>query len=140
MKAASALAFGSFLASFGTAQAQAINAQAQAIDVRVSPFPVTVGDIVIPTGGVSTLLFKGITPPHGFLVALATAGVPYCVISDNGPAVDHQGFFVGSISGSVVSPTFFAVPMFVTPPAYKPVGPVSVLCNSNNVVLTARMW
>jgi hypothetical protein len=118
------IALGAFLASLGTAQAQG---------------PVTVGDIVISTGGVSTLLFNGATPKHGFLVAVATVGEPFCNISDDGPAVAYQGFFVGSLTPNSTSFAFFAVPMFVTPPGYTPVGPVSVNCNST-AVLTARMW
>jgi hypothetical protein len=100
---------------------------------------VIVGDTMVTGSSGSVLLFDGITPKHGFLVAIATVGEPFCSISDHGPAVIDRGFFVGSNAGNVSSPVFFAVPMFVTPPGYTPVGPVSIICNSD-AFLTARAW
>ena len=85
------------------------------------------------TNGESTLLFGGSVPPNGFSVQPSGE----CAINDNGPAnclPNHQGFlFIPSIFPSV----------FITPPGYKPIGPVSVYCPGppgTTTYVAARAW
>jgi hypothetical protein len=72
------------------------------------------------TCGRSTMLFGGAVPPNGFMVQLDGGSGPL-IVNDNGPAFLDTGVTPISIAGFQVGP------IFVTPPAYKPMGPVSVL-------------
>jgi hypothetical protein len=79
--------------------------------------------------GVSTLLFGGIRPPNGFMVQ---NGTPYgCWVTDNGAANSSNGFLITSTPGYPST--------FITPPGYKPMGPVSVEC-SQPLYVAARAW
>jgi hypothetical protein len=83
------------------------------------------GSIVV-SANVLTTLFNGAVPPNGFMVQ--SLGVN-CYVNDNGPAklaLTGQypaGFFV---PGQVL-------PAFVTPPGYKPMGVVSIICTASNL-------
>ena len=85
------------------------------------------------TNGESTLLFGGSVPPNGFSVQPSGE----CAINDNGPAnwlPNHQGF--------LFVPSIFP-PVFITPPGYKPIGPVSVYCPGppgTTTYVAARAW
>ena len=80
------------------------------------------------TCGVSTLLFGGATPSKGFMIQ-----TPFneLAVNDNGPASFNppvQGFYV--LGG-----------VFITPPGYRPMGPVSVNCNGTGpAYVAARAW
>ena len=73
-----------------------------------------------------TTLFNGAVPLNGFMVQSPGS----CFVNDNGPAssVPRQAGF------------YFAEPTtFITPPGYKPIGAVSVICGSATYV-AARGW
>jgi hypothetical protein len=80
----------------------------------------------------STTLFNGAVPPNGFMVHAAAT----CYVNDNGPAS-----IPASGPPSVLGAGFwFAEPAtFITPPGYKPIGAVSVICGSATYV-AARGW
>jgi hypothetical protein len=84
-------------------------------------------------------LFNGLTPPNGFMVQMNGPSEQgnYCWINDNGPAGQNRGFLFGGASGPYLAP--WPSMMFVTPPGYKPIGPVSVWC-PNSVFLETRAW
>ena len=92
--------------------------------------------------GTSVTLFGGTTPPNGFMISATSGGFGFCWVNDNGPANSNAGFILtitGQASdnnGSHVP----AVPPFVTPPGYKPMGPVSIACGINPVFVEARGW
>jgi hypothetical protein len=69
-------------------------------------------------------------PPNGFMVQAQSS----FFVSDNGtPSPQQNGFFVVN--------TQVAGSMFVTPPGYKPIGVVSVLCPGiGTVYIAARAW
>jgi hypothetical protein len=74
----------------------------------------------------STTLFNGAVPPNGFMVQSPAS----CFVNDNGPASlppGQTGFYFSE-------PT-----IFITPPGYKPIGAVSVICGSASYV-AARGW
>ena len=85
------------------------------------------------TCGKSTLLFKGAVPPRGFMVQITGGNL---IVNDSGPAgyQPQQGFFL--LNAATGGGTF------ITPPEYKPIGPVSVFCISNNgsAYIAARAW
>jgi hypothetical protein len=96
---------------------------------------------VLVHGFTLTTLFGGVTPRNGFHVALNFWGyeLPGCFVNDNGPAAQPiypnsvgAGFFLQLIAGE-------QPPSFTTPIGYKPMGPVSILCNSD-LWITARAW
>jgi hypothetical protein len=96
-------------------------------------------------GSTSTLLFGGAIPPNAFMVQInnAQGGQGFCVVNDNGPAGGDisagtvAGFAVTIIGSTIGGP--IAPPLFVTPPGYKPIGPISVWCNGTvrRIVQTA---
>jgi hypothetical protein len=65
------------------------------------------------TCGTSTMLFGGAVPANGFMVG-ATGYTMF--VNDNGPAAQspQQGFYVPGVG-------------FITPPGYKPMGPVTLM-------------
>jgi hypothetical protein len=84
----------------------------------------------------STTLFNGKVPPNAFMVQVNN-GEASCYVNDNGAANNLVGFALLLIfpNNGVVS--------FVTPPGYKPIGPVSIWCNvggPSNISVTARGW
>jgi hypothetical protein len=82
------------------------------------------GSMVIPSQ-VSTTLFNGAVPPNGFMVQ--TDG--NCFVNDHGPPSlepERAGLQLGR-------------PAFITPPGYKPIGAVSVICDAPYYV-AARGW
>lgn len=86
-------------------------------------------------------LFNGVTPKNGFMAQLMANNNGICNINDNGPpginflgsnagflVAGYRGIQSGPASGSLVP---VAPPgIFVTPPGYKPMGPVSIACVS----------
>ena len=98
-------------------------------------------------GAPAITLFKGVTPPNGFMVRVAvtnaTSGVGYgypdgsviCYISDSGPAALGFGFYLIPDAGGYSA-------TFTTPVGYKPIGPVSIFCAVRNASanLAARGW
>jgi hypothetical protein len=90
------------------------------------------GSKVVPSQ-TSTTLFNGAIPPNGFMVLGNPNGT--CFLNDNGPA---------SGAGDVVAGGGFAgfqltTAVFVTPPGYKPIGPVNIWCTVAGYV-AARAW
>ena len=95
------------------------------------------------------VLFGGKVPPNGYMVQILANGES-CFINDDGPA----GPPANVVSGGFLLPNGFAVPVpainagfppppvatFVTPPGYKPMGPVSVWCAGNGAAIEARSW
>ena len=82
----------------------------------------------------ATTLFNGAVPPNGFMVQLNSQGGSMCWVNDNGPATGvppPSGFLIGNCC-SLPS-------LFVTPPGYKPIGPVSIWC-TGSLYLEARGW
>jgi hypothetical protein len=78
----------------------------------------------------STLLFNGAVPRSGFMVQPRGND---CVINDHGSAS-----FITGPSG----PAGFSIAngaTFITPPGYKPMGPVNVICGTQAYV-AARAW
>ena len=81
----------------------------------------------------STTLFKGAVPPNAFMVRVGYDGSSLCVVNDNGPATNVP-------SGFLMVPDFgLQSATFITPPGYKPIGPVSIWCNVAQYV-AARGW
>jgi hypothetical protein len=78
----------------------------------------------------STLLFNGVVPRNGFM--LQPRGND-CVVNDHGIAS-----FITGPNG----PAGFSIAngsTFITPPGYKPMGPVNVICGTRAYV-AARAW
>jgi hypothetical protein len=78
----------------------------------------------------STLLFNGAVPRNGFMVQPRGND---CVINDHGGAS-----FITGPNG----PAGFSIAngaTFITPPGYKPMGPVNVICGTRAYV-AARAW
>src|ERR1700746_328859 len=101
------------------------------------PGPSMDGSMAIQ-GGVTTTLFNGIVPPNGFMVQFYFSA---CLVNDNGPAFSSNpgpnqmpGGFTASGGNGVSAPS-----IFITPPGYKPIGPVTVYCGGPNLV-EARAW
>jgi hypothetical protein len=95
-------------------------------------------------GSTSTLLFGGAIPPNAFMVQMNNPGNAsvggFCVVND--PAggdfsAGLAGFAVTIIGSTIGGP--IAPPLFVTPPGYKPIGPISVWC-SGPTSIEARGW
>jgi len=90
----------------------------------------TAGDATMTTGGTAQNLFGGATPANGFSVANPNAADD-CWISDSvTAAANGKGSYRLAANGGE----------YDTPPAYRPVGPVSALCPTTGDVLTARRW
>jgi hypothetical protein len=78
----------------------------------------------------STLLFDGVVPRNGFM--LQPRGND-CAVNDHGAAS-----FITGPNG----PAGFSIAngaTFITPPGYKPMGPVNVICGTQAYV-AARAW
>jgi hypothetical protein len=81
--------------------------------------------------GIDTVLFGGITPPHGFMVCINFAGgillkddsdsTPYFNLSNTSSPFNHNSV------------------CFVTPLGYRPSGPVHVISAGSNHIF-ARAW
>jgi hypothetical protein len=93
--------------------------------------------------GTAVTLFGGVVPADGFMVGVYSSAFGNCTVSDDGPATSINGFklqLTGQTSDSNgTQPTPYALPL-VTPSGYKPIGPVSVQCTSNEVSVEARGW
>jgi hypothetical protein len=63
--------------------------------------------------GFESVLFGGTVPPNGFMIA-APDGL--CSVNDHGSVFDPNRILVAANT------------TFVTPPGYKPMGPVSAVC------------
>jgi hypothetical protein len=101
------------------------------------------GVATVPLGS-SVSLFKGQTPPNGFMIRIwasgGSNGANYlnCFVSDNSPAGLGVGFYMLLDSNAqTVS--------FISPAGYKPIGPVSIYCQYISspipvLYLSARGW
>ena len=133
--------------TFGTAAHAACNASQRgtaadcpeytAPATTAVPDPSMDGSVVVP--GNSFTLFNGVTLPNGFMVEINSPNfIPqWCLISDNGPASlsnPRRGFLIGGIY--VTAPLSLRP---VTPPGYKPIGPVSINCIGGGGI-EARGW
>jgi hypothetical protein len=104
------------------------------------------GVATVTTGQPAVTLFGGRVPPNGFIVRVFTTnGYPvpngvYCFVNDNGPAGSGVGFYMppdtanaNNVSGA-----------FESPHGYKPIGPVSIYCQTGAgsfpINVTARGW
>jgi hypothetical protein len=95
------------------------------------------GSMVIAAGGISVTLFNGVVPPNGFMVQINNSSSlgTSCNVNDNGPAsIQQAGFLLGGIWVATPLPN-----IFVTPPGYKPMGPVSIMCGGS-IHIEARGW
>jgi hypothetical protein len=88
-------------------------------------------------------LFGGVVPTDGFMVGVYSSAFGNCTVSDDGPATSINGFKLQltgqNADSNGTQPSPYALPL-VTPPGYKPIGPVSVQCTSNEVSVEARGW
>jgi hypothetical protein len=89
------------------------------------------GSMVVNAG--TTTLFNGVVPPNGFMVQV-DVNTDLCYVSDNLPANGQysptpEGFKLGGIWIETPQPG-----MFVTPPGYKPMGPVSIWCAGGHYI------
>jgi hypothetical protein len=84
------------------------------------------GSMTVPAN-TSTVLFNGAVPPNGFMIQQITG---LCFVNDDGPASEQPAVQAGF---------YFSEPAFITPPGYKPIGAVSVICGSATYV-AARGW
>jgi hypothetical protein len=89
--------------------------------------PASDGSGTIGVGGVAQLLFGGIVPVNGYLVANNSSATLY--VSDVG-AASAGGASIPIAQGTV----------FVTPPGYKPTGAVSIFGASTAQAFAARRW
>jgi hypothetical protein len=92
------------------------------------------GSLNVPNS-TSTTLFNGKVPPNAFIVQIYD--VPTCFVNDNGPAGNLVGFKLLPIQGTGNALGF------ITPPGYKPIGPVSIWCDTSGlppVYVAARGW
>jgi len=92
----------------------------------------------------STTLFKGSVPPNAFMIRVS--GTVSSFVNDNGSASGGSYFGgSGNPAGFLLLPdrTGDIVPAgtstFLTPPGYKPIGPVSIWCAGAGYV-AARGW
>jgi Collagen triple helix repeat (20 copies) len=98
--------------------------------------------------GTSTTLFNGKVPPNAFMVEASIvaqyANVPptgTCIANDNGPANGVVGSYAGFALIPKVMDQGQLILTFITPPGYKPIGPVSVWCSSPQpIYVAARGW
>ena len=90
--------------------------------------------------GVPTTFFNGMVPPNGFMIQSSV--LQTVMVNDNGLATlsPRSGFLAPWAAGNNGN-------IFITPPGYKPMGPVSVFldCNSDPpskepFYLAARAW
>jgi hypothetical protein len=99
----------------------------------------SMGGSLVINGGTTTL-FNGAVPPNGFMVQLNSQSElgNLCYVNDNGPANANPptGFLIGGWNSSNL-PTSPSI--FVTPPGYKPIGPVSIWC-PGSLYTEARGW
>ncbi len=91
------------------------------------------GTVIINAG--TNLLFGGVVPPNGFMVQINLITGTDCWVTDNGPGGQANGFHLGGFIG----PNIMGPALFVTPPGYKPMGPVSVYC-TGGILMEVRGW
>ena len=92
--------------------------------------------------GTPVTLFGGVVPADGFMVGVYSGAFGNCSVNDDGPATSVNGFklvLTGQTSDVNGTHPPGALPL-VTPPGYKPIGPVSVECTTNEVSVEARGW
>jgi hypothetical protein len=85
------------------------------------------GSGTVVTGGMAQLLFAGVVPVNGFLVANNSSAALY--VSD-----------VGSASAGGGSIPIAPGAVFTTPSGYKPAGSVSLFASSTGQSFAARRW
>lgn len=88
------------------------------------------GSSTITVGGTAQLLFGGVTPTNGYLVANPNAS-DVLWINEGGTALANG---VGSIALAAAGAPF------MTPPGYKPFGAVSIVGPNTGDKFTARRW
>jgi hypothetical protein len=108
------------------------------------PGPSMDGGVAMLPNGSSVTLFGGKVPPNGFMIrvynpATGTQSMS-CFINDNGPAGLGGGFYVPPDYVPAGQPVASAT--FATPHGYKPIGPVSIWCQTGNsgIYVAARGW
>jgi hypothetical protein len=104
--------------------------------------PGPMGGTVLSNTG--TPLFGGSVPPNGFMAQLngSNIGQPACWINDNpnglaGPNDTPFGTSTGFVFGGTIGNYPTSAPnamLFVTPPGYKPLGPLTLNCSSPTYV------
>jgi hypothetical protein len=110
------------------------------------PGPSMDGGVATVPNGSSVTLFGGKMPPNGFMIRVfapngysTDTGATACFINDNGPASLGVGFYV--IGDVLTSPAQPISGTFATPQGYKPIGPVSIWCQTGSTgYLAARGW
>jgi hypothetical protein len=93
----------------------------------------SMGGSLPSTGGATVVLFNGVVPPNGFMVQInfQFALPTLCYVNDNGTtSANRPGFLFGGANISFATNQPSAAHVFVTPPGYKPMGPVSVYCQA----------
>jgi hypothetical protein len=126
--------------------------QSPALVTPSNPFPVEEqggqgvdGSIRIDSGAAPQLLFGGRVPPHGFFVCVGSAyNGAFLVINDAGTATTGTDNFSSiwlNVPPDTTTPPQH--PCYVTPPGYRPPGPVSVVAGIPAgffMLVSARMW
>jgi hypothetical protein len=95
--------------------------------INAAGAPATDGSGTVVIGGIAQILFAGVIPANGYLVANNSSATLY--VSDVAPA---------SVGGSSIP-----IPMggvFTTPSGYKPAGAVSLYGGATGQTFAARRW
>jgi len=88
------------------------------------------GDATIAAGGTAQNLFAGATPTNGFLIGNPNLADDCWWSDSTTAAVNGKGSFRLVADGGY----------YETPPAYKPLGAISVICPTTSDVVSARKW
>jgi hypothetical protein len=148
MKAAILLVGMSLLVTPAHAQCGPANRGTEACPTITAPAETSVpgpsmgGTVVSNTG---TPLFGGWVPPNGFMAQLngSNMGQPACWINDNPNPTNSLGGFTGFVIGGTIGNYPTSAPnsvLFVTPPGYKPLGPLMLNCNPGPWYVEVRAW
>jgi hypothetical protein len=95
--------------------------------INAAGAPALDGSGTVITGGVAQTLFGGVTPTSGYLVANTSSATLY--VSD-----------VGAASGGGASLPIAPGAILMTPPGYRPPGPVSLYGGTTGQAFAARRW
>jgi hypothetical protein len=104
-----------------------VSAMAPLPVINCAGSPAIDGSGIVAVGGTAQLLFGGVTPTNGWLVANNSSALIY--VSD-----------VGTATGGGASIPIPAGTVFVTPSGYNPAGPVSLYGANAGQAYAARRW
>ena len=95
--------------------------------INTSGTAATDGSATVVAGGAAQMLFAGVVPINGYLVANNSSATVY--VSDVGPAASG-GASIPIAAGAI----------FMTPSGYKPAGAVSLWGGATGQAFAARRW